>query len=288
MIKNALSIDLEDWYHPEFVRNKITRKKVPQINRSTKKILDLLEKYDVRATFFILGEIAERHPSLLKNIHAKGHEIACHGFKHLPLWNLTTQEFKNDISKFREVISRTLGDKIKIHGFRAPTFSMDQTTIEFLKCLTDLNFKYDSSVFPVKTGMYGTRDAPLDVYRPNLRDLTKKSEKVKLIEFPLTVLKLGCLKIPVSGGFYLRVFPYFIYKRILKSINRQNRPFLIYFHPWETHPSTPRVSGIGLKKHIITYYGINSCLKKIEKLIQDFKFEPLIDIIRRKEYEGSS
>jgi len=122
-------------------------------------------------------------------------------------------------------------------------------------------------------------NSPQSIYRPNLNDLILNDNSSSIIEFPLTVINFGLIKIPIGGGFFMRFFPYFIYKFLLNYINKKKRPFIIYFHPWETYYKTYRVKGIGITKYFITYYGIKNALKKIERLLQDFKFEPVRNVI---------
>ena len=150
-IKNALSIDLEDWYHPEFVRKHVKFNIKSQIIDSTNQILNLLDNYKVKATFFVLGDIAEKFPNLIKIIYEKGHEIAFHGMSHLPLWELDYQKMNKEILKFEQIIDTTLGSNVKIFGFRAPTFSVDNTTKFAFKCLIENKYLYDSSIVPAKT-----------------------------------------------------------------------------------------------------------------------------------------
>ena len=286
-MKNVLTIDLEDWYHPEFVKMHINKNPKPQIFDSTNQILKLLDKYNIKATFFILGDVAKKNHDLIKKIYKKGHEIASHGMSHTPLWELNYVKFNKELKDFNKLIQNILGKNIKIFGFRAPTFSIDNRTKFAIKCLIKNQYKYDSSIFPVKTYVYGLKNAPFTIYKPKLSDLSQEDYNSNFIEFPLTIFKLGKIRIPISGGFYLRIFPYFFLKLILKRINNDKRPFIIYFHPWETYPKTPRIRNIGLRKYIITYYRINSCLKKIEKLLQDFEFELLIKVINRRFQENT-
>lgn len=279
-MKNALSIDLEDWYHPELIKKYIRDAPKPQIVNSTVKILQLLDKYEIKATFFILGEIAKKFPNLIKEIHNKGHEIASHGMSHVPLWDLDYLKLNKELKDFNYLIKKILGPKIKIEGFRAPMFSLDNNTNYALKCLIKNNYSYDSSIFPSKIFFYGVKNAPTSIYRPKISELTQIDKQSKIIEFPLSVINFKNLKIPISGGFYLRLFPYFVYHTLLKIINKNNKPFIIYFHPWEILPETFRVKTTNLFNYFITYIGINNCFKKIEKLLQDFEFVPIRNIIK--------
>ena len=279
-MKNALSIDLEDWYHPELVRKYIRGTPKPQIINSTMNILTLLDKYKVKATFFILGEIAKKFPDLIKKIYNKGHEIASHGMSHLPLWNLNYHKLNKELKDFNYLIKKILGNKIKIEGFRAPTFSLDHTTKYAFKSLINNNFSYDSSIFPLRTFLYGVKNAPTSIYKPRITQINQIDNLSKIIEFPLSVINFGNLKFPICGGFYLRIMPYFIYKSLLKKFNKNKKPFIIFFHPWEMYPKTFRIKTINVFNYFITYFGINNSLKKLEKLLQDFKFEPVKNVIK--------
>lgn len=279
-MKNALTIDLEDWYHPELIKRHVQGDPEPQVADATDRILRLLDRHRVRATFFILGDVARKHPDLIRAIHDEGHEIASHGMTHAPLWDLDYDGLDRELKSFNEVMAEVLGPEASISGFRAPTFSMDNRTRYAMKCLVDNGYLYDTSIFPAKNYMYGVKDAPCALYRPDLNDLSREDARSNILEFPLTVFEWGRVRIPVSGGFYLRVFPYPFLRSLLRKINR-TRPFVIYFHPWEVYPETPRVKGIGLKSHFITYYGAKKALGKMERLLQDFEFEPMIDVIQR-------
>jgi len=201
-IRNALSIDLEDWYHPEFIREFIGINPKSQIIDSTYKIIDLLDKYNVKATFFILGDVAKKNPELIKNINDKGHKIASHGMHHLPLKNLDYHKFNTELNHFKELIEKVLGNNVKIHGFRAPTFSINNTTSYALKSLVKNEYFYDSSIVPIKFFYYGLNRAPRNIYRPNLEDPRLKDKNSKIIEFPMTVFDFGKISIPISGGFF--------------------------------------------------------------------------------------
>jgi polysaccharide deacetylase family protein (PEP-CTERM system associated) len=284
-MKNALTVDLEDWYHPELVKRHVPAHPRPQVVEATGPILQLLDRRRVRATFFVLGEVAQKHPDLIRAIHDGSHEIASHGMSHRPLWDLDDDELNQELKAFRKVMADILGDDISISGFRAPTFSMDNRTRYAMRRLADSGYLYDTSVFPVKNYMYGVRGAPCALYRPDLDDLSRQDARSAILEFPLTVFEWGGVRVPVSGGFYLRVFPYPILRSLLRKINR-TRPFVIYFHPWEVYPETQRVKGIGLKNYWITYCGIRGAFGKIERLLRDFEFEPMRDVIQRATRAG--
>jgi polysaccharide deacetylase family protein (PEP-CTERM system associated) len=279
-MKNALTVDLEDWYHPELVKRHVQGEPASQIVASANEILELFDRYRVKATFFVLGDVARKYPELVKRIHEQGHEIASHGMTHKPLWDLGYDEFDHELKDFQDLMTAILGDGFKVRGFRAPTFSLDNRTKYALRCLVQNGYAYDTSVFPVQNYMYGVKDAPCNVYRPDPDDVSRPDDRSALIEFPMTVFEWRGVRIPVSGGFYLRVFPYVVLRALLRRVNRR-RPFVIYFHPWETHGQTPRTRAIGLKNSFITYYGMKGALNKIERLLRDFEFEPMVDVLAR-------
>jgi polysaccharide deacetylase family protein (PEP-CTERM system associated) len=267
---NALSIDLEDWYHPELVRKRVGNSPVPQIAEATQPILDLLDRYETKASFFILGEVAKGHPDLIKSIYERGHEIGCHGFSHKPLWELDEKTFRKEVEQFHRVMERILG-KVDIIGFRAPTFSLNHQTKWALRVLLDFGYQYDASIFPVKLNrIYGLNGAPLDPYRISFDNIVKKDPRSPLIEFPFPLFTIGKLKIPISGGFYLRVIPLPFLFWGLKRMNRV-RPFLVYFHPWEGYGKTPKQK-LPFFDRLISYYGLHSALKKFEFLLKRFRF----------------
>jgi polysaccharide deacetylase family protein (PEP-CTERM system associated) len=276
---NAFSIDLEEWYHSELVEGR--RSSVSQAAEATRPVLDLLDRYQTKASFFIVGEVAEQNPDLIKSIFERGHEIGCHTFSHKLVWNLDEDLFRSELERFHSVIEKILG-KIKIRGFRAPCFSIDNRNKWALKVLIDLGYQYDASIFPVKMNpLYGISGAPTQPYRISLKDVREEDPRSPLIEFPMAPLKIGRLKIPIAGGFYLRTSPLpFLYWG-LKRMNRHHS-FIVYFHPWESHEKTPRLR-LPIYKRVISYYGISSALKKLEFLLEHFKFARVDQVLHLKE-----
>ncbi|RJS71849.1 DUF3473 domain-containing protein [Methanophagales archaeon] len=281
-MQNAFTVDLEDWYHPEFVTKFVpAHLRKDQVEDAVKPLLQLLNKYNVSATFFVVGEVAERHPELIEKIYEEGHEVASHGYSHKRLHELGKEKFEEDIRKSTTILESLI--KEKIIGFRAPSYSIDQDTIWALDILENLGYKYDSSVFPLrfrKKSLYGIRNAPLYPYSPSKEDITKESDDKnrKIIEFPLSVVKFAGVKIPVAGGAYLRLFPPQFIILAIKKINKEKRPAIIYVHPWETYEKTPRIK-LPFPHGQITYYGINSALKKVESLLKNFKFGTVRNIL---------
>jgi peptidoglycan-N-acetylglucosamine deacetylase len=271
LVLNALAIDLEDWYHPELVRQKAGSSPASLVEEATRPLLDLFEKYGVKVSFFVVGDVAEKNPDFIRSLFEKGHEIGCHGFSHRPLWDLDVGLFREELGRFRDVIQRIVGP-VEIKGFRAPTFSMDNRTKWALPVLREFGYRYDASVFPVKLNpLYGVNGAPTRPYRISFEDVTREDAASPLLEFPMSLLNLKGLKIPLAGGFYLRFFPFPVLNRGLRRMNR-SQPFLLYFHPWEGSMETPRLK-LSLYSRFITYYGIRTALGKVEGLLKRYAFD---------------
>lgn len=285
-MRNALSIDLEDWFHAELVRPLTQPQPAGQsperrIVWAAEPILALLRRYDVRATFFVVGDVLRHHPDLIHRIHGEGHEIACHGWSHRTLWSLDPERFAWELDEFDRDASHVL-DPQEIVGFRAPTFSLDERTGWALDILRAHGFRYDSSVFPMRTGLYGVEDCPPEPYRPTARELTcdhPAESETELIEFPMTVYRAAGFRIPVSGGFYLRALPLCALRYLLSRVNAQGHPFVIYLHPWESDAQTPHVPGLSPLKRFVTYYNMNTTLRKLEALLGAFAFAPLREVL---------
>lgn len=275
-MKNALTVDLEYWYSAEFVRSYAPEEKQDLINETTLPIIDLLGQYDVKATFFVLGQVAERYPSLIKEIHNGGHEIASHCYSHKTLYELGMEGFRKEIKLSIDILKSITGEPPL--GFRAPSFSITSKTSWALEVLEQYGFRYDSSIFPIKTKLYGVSNAPTVPYFPDNKDLTKESPNGKIKEFPPSVFTCSKFKVPVAGGFYLRILPLKLLLHFYREINNRGCPLVIYFHPWETYHYLPKVKLPPLNS-FITYYGIKNTLSKIEEIISKFEFQPLREFI---------
>ena len=274
-ILNALTIDVEDWFHATNLEERISpedwegceKRIVPNVFR----ILYLLAKFQTRATFFVLGWVAERLPDLILFIHDQGHEIASHGYAHCSIYNQSLEDFYDDIKKSKEILERITGQKIL--GYRALIYYITSDTTWAWRCLRDLGFEYDSSIFPVKHDRYGYFAAPRFPFH-----IPINNDGDKIIEFPLSTVRILGSNIPVAGGAYLRLFPYWFIKKGIKSINSQGKPAIIYFHPWEIDPSQPRQKIKRLAR--IRHYG-NLILaeSKLKRLLKDFHFGPVKEVL---------
>jgi polysaccharide deacetylase family protein (PEP-CTERM system associated) len=275
---NALTIDLEEWYHSELVEGR--RSPISRAAEATRPLLDLLDQHRAKASFFVVGEVAEQNPELIQSIFQRGHEIGCHGFSHRLLWQLDEGLFREELNRFHSVMEGILG-KVRMKGFRAPCFSLDHRTQWALRVLLDFGYQYDTSIFPVKLSpLYGVRGAPIYPYRISLEDLRKEDPQSPLIEFPISLLTFGRLKIPIAGGGYFRMFPLPILYWGLKRMSRHHS-FLIYFHPWEGDPKTPRLK-LSILNRIRSYYGVPAAFRKLEFLLKHFKFSRVDHILGLK------
>jgi len=270
---NGLTVDLEDWYHICGVEAYSDPKQWDtyenRIIKNTDKILSLFRFYNIKATFFVLGYIALKEPDLIKTIKNEGHEIATHGFYHRRIFEMTEQEFEEDVGKSISVISSITNEKIL--GFRAPEWSIRKETLWVLKILKKLGILYDSSMVPL-TRM-GSRDFPIYPYKFD-------TEYGKIWEFPLTTARLFWENLPFTGGLPLRMFPYFYIVSKIQRINQEGYPAIVYIHPWEFDMEQPHID-LPLSRRFMHYFNIKVTPKKVEGLLQHFQFSTVKDILRR-------
>ncbi len=255
---NALTIDLEDWFQvynlSKIIKYEDWDKQEKKIKENTHKILTILDKHKTHATFFVLGWIADKFPELIKEIHNCGHEIACHGYNHRPIFELTKTEFEKDLDRAIKSIKNITG--VKPIGYRAPSFSVVKDTLWALDILQRKGFKYDSSMAPVKHPEYGIKGIP------NQPFMIKG-----ILEIPLTTYH----GLPI-GGCYFRIYPYWLTKYIIKSIIKKNDFALFYLHPWELEPKIPKCD-MPLSKRFRHYTGLKNTEKKFINLLKDFRFD---------------
>ena len=269
--KNIMSVDLEDFFCD--LPFESWSKYESRVLKNTNKILDLFEKYQIKATFFTLGYIAEKFPDLIKKIDVRGHEIASHSYSHLDIRKTTEKDFENDIVKSIKILEEIIGKKVL--GFRAPYFSIDKKSFWAMKILSKY-FKYDSSIFPVKTPLYGIRNAPRNIYKPNLTNPSIEDVDSELIEIPLATNRIPIIgNVPIAGGFYLRFLPYFYIKYGLNKINNSNNSFIFYIHPKDLDPEMPKINEYAWHY----YYNLKGATKKFERILKDFKFCSVKDFL---------
>ncbi len=270
-IKNMMSVDLEDYYCDlpfEQWQNYETR-----VIKNTQKILRLFKKFNVSATFFTLGFIAEKYPELIEEIVKDGHEISSHGYYHKDLRKISKENFKDDLLKSIRILEQISGEKVL--GFRAPFFSINKNNFWVFEIMKKY-LKYDSSVFPVKTPLYGLPKAPTDIYKMNTNNPLEVNENGNFLEIPLAAIKIPVIgNVPIAGGFHLRFLPISFLKFGINHINKKNNSAMCYIHPKDLDPEMPRISQYAWHY----YWGLNSATKKFESLLKNFEFSSVRDII---------
>jgi len=264
-ISNILSIDVEELCHIYYATDKTENYQQTPLNIPP--LLDLLDKHNVKCTFFIVGEIAEKHPHIIKLITSRGHEIAYHGYAHTPLKQENRQSFENELERFTQLVKSNGSSSI---GFRAPTFILSKNPRWVFEALKENGYRYDSSVFPAKTQLYGLPKAPKTPYHPHFGNPEKRDDGNRIWEFPLLVYDFLGFRIPAAGGFYLRLYPNLVSKA-LKQINQSGHPGVIYVHNWELDPHTPRIS-INPFSSFVIYKNINKTMQNLESLLTKFNF----------------
>lgn len=264
MTKNILSIDIEEIFHAEYARG--VQRNCPyrsEINLSA--ILGLLREYDTTATFFVVGEIAERFPEMIHLIGEEGHEVAFHGWSHVPLWDLDVESLEGEISRFKRVHPGCI-------GYRAPSFSLDNRTRWALDVMGRAGFLYDSSIFPTWTPLFGVPQAPIEPYYPSTMDVSRKGDlDTGVLEFPLAVYPLLGVKVPIAGGFWLRFWNTDMITRGINKMNERGLPAVIFAHSWELDSDTPKLDLTPFKR-FITYYNLPSMTRKLKFLLKKFEF----------------
>jgi len=268
-ITNYLTIDVEEHFQvaafDDIISSVDWEQHESKVVKNTKVILDLLEQYKTKATFFIVGWTAERNPGLVREIVRQGHGVGCHSYMHQKIYDLVPNEFRRDTVKAKDILENIVGRKINC--YRAPSYSITKNSLWALDILEELGFKYDSSIFPILHDNYGIPDAPRFKYKQPDHDL---------IEYPISTAKVLGLNIPVAGGGYFRFFPYWLTKMLLSKINNQeNEPFIFYLHPWEFDPDQPRMQNAKLLSKFRHYYNLDKTETRLEHLLNDFNFGPI-------------
>ena len=278
--RTSLTVDVEDWYHPELVRHRVRGAAAGSVViEGTETLLALFARHRARGTFFVLGDVAARHPALVRKIAAAGHEIACHGMTHRPLWALDRESFRAELRDFRAAIRAALGSD-PVTGFRAPTFSLDRSTAWALRVLAEEGFRYDSSVFPRRVRMYGVAGAPLGAYRPSLDDPARHDPAGPLLEIPVAMVSVAGQRVPVAGGFYLRALPFGFVLRALDRVARE-RACILYIHPWECVSGLPRLR-LPPVDAVITYHRLGSVVGKLDRILTRHSSDTMGSILERE------
>ncbi|MEZ5543322.1 MAG: DUF3473 domain-containing protein [Pseudomonadota bacterium] len=274
MITNALTVDVEDYFHVSAFAGRIDPADWDgyrlRVEDNTHRLLELFDGYNVRATFFVLGWVAERVPELIRQLAAAGHEVACHGYSHQLVYNQDPATFRAETMRSKALLEDII--QAPVDGYRAASYSITQRSLWALDILAEAGFRYDSSIFPIRHDRYGMPDAPRHPYR-----LTTPAGH-ELTEFPLSTASLLGMRLPVAGGGYFRIFPYALTRYGLAQINRANRPFIFYLHPWEIDPSQPQVQASRLSR-FRHYHNLAKCESRLRRLLEDFRFGTVADVL---------
>ncbi|MCX6291585.1 MAG: DUF3473 domain-containing protein [Bacteroidetes bacterium] len=266
---NAFTVDLEDWYHGIGIPESDWHLYERRIRIGVDKILNILSKHKVKATFFVLGKVMEEHPDIIRELIREGHEIGCHTYSHTELFNLNRENFDHEISKCMELL-KNFG--IMYSGFRAPYFSIDKRSWWALEVLQKHGFLYDASIYPgdsKRTGIPG--------YRKDIHLI----EEFKLWEVPITTFKILNFDFALGGAFF-RILPYHYFAGKLKQVNK-NRPGIFYVHPWELDEKHPYLSSLSARRRIPHYFNLGKTEKRLQQIVQDFEFCKLEDLIKNKQ-----
>lgn len=263
---NAFSIDVEDYFHVEALASAIDRKQWDGLEyraeANTRRVLDILAQEGVRATFFVLGWVAKRSPQLVRDIHAAGHEVACHGLTHQTVYTQTPEVFRAETSEAKQRLEDTTGAPVL--GYRAATYSITARSLWALDILEELGFSYDSSIFPIRHDLYGIPGSPRFAYR---------AAKGSLLEVPITTVEYLGQRLPAGGGGYFRLLPYALFRAAVRRVNtRDQQSAVFYCHPWEIDPGQPRVAGVSAKSRFRHYTNLGRMESRLRRLLRDFRW----------------
>jgi polysaccharide deacetylase family protein (PEP-CTERM system associated) len=276
---NAMTVDVEDYFHVAALSKVIRREDWDgmeyRAEESTRQLLDLFSANGIRATFFVLGWVARRSPQLVRDIQAAGHEIASHGMSHKLVFNQDRDEFFAETRDSKAMLEDITGAPVE--GYRASTYSITRRSLWALDVLCELGFRYDSSIFPIRHDTYGIPDAPI---RPSVIRAPAGGE---IVEFPMSTASFGGVKVPVCGGGYFRLLPYWLTRAGLRSINgKGQRPFVFYLHPWEVDPAQPVIEA-GMISKFRHYTNLSRTESRLRRLIGEFRFAPVRQVLQHLE-----
>jgi polysaccharide deacetylase family protein (PEP-CTERM system associated) len=273
-IVNAMSIDVEDYFHVSVFDGIVPRSSWPQMEsrvvQNTDRLLDIFDEFEVHSTFFVLGWVGERHPELVRRIAQRGHEVASHGYAHRLVYDQTRPAFRDDVRRAKGILEEAAGRPVV--GYRAPSYSITPKSLWALDVLIEEGYQYDSSIFPIRHDRYGI---PVSGRRPYRID----RDRGALIEVPGSTTQLGSMNLPVAGGGYFRILPYWWTRWGITRVNeREQRPAVFYLHPWEIDPEQPRLKAgrLGQFRH---YRNLHDTEQRLRQLLTDFRFDTLQSLV---------
>jgi polysaccharide deacetylase family protein (PEP-CTERM system associated) len=273
-IVNAMTVDVEDYFHVSAFDTIVSRTSWDgfdsRVSRNTDRLLELFDRAGVRSTFFVLGWVAERYPALVRRIAEQGHEVASHGYHHQLLYMLTPQQFREDIRTAKTAIENACGREVL--GFRAPSYSIIQSSMWAIDVLIEEGHAYDSSIFPIHHDRYGIPDSPRHPY-------TLNRSGGSLLELPGSTVRVAGVNLPIAGGGYFRQLPYAWTRWGIDRVNRVERqPVVFYTHPWEVDPEQPRLR-VGAATRVRHYRGLEHTAARLIRLLRDFRFDSIAKVM---------
>ena len=275
-MQHALSIDVEEHFQVNAFADVIDPEQWPQqpsrVVENTQRLMDLLAEREVSATFFVLGWVAQRHPELVREIAARGHEVACHGFSHQLVYRQSPEVFREETRRSKGLLEDATGAAVL--GYRAASYSITRASLWALDVLVEEGFQYDSSIFPIRHDTYGIPDAPRTPHRLTL------DGGGDIVEFPLSTCRIAGVTLPVAGGGYFRLYPYWLSRWLMRRSHRQTAASLIfYLHPWEVDPNQPAVDGAGWRSRFRHYNNLHKCEARLRQLLSEFDFTTVAKVL---------
>jgi polysaccharide deacetylase family protein (PEP-CTERM system associated) len=280
---HIMSVDVEDYFMVEAFSGTVKQSSwndwPSRVVDSTRRALDLFDKYNVKGTFFFVGWVAEKFPGLVRDVHARGHELACHSYWHRTVYSLSPEEFRRDTRAAVQAIEDAAG--VKVHGYRAPSWSITKDSLWALDILAEEGFTYDSSIYPIHHDLYGVPGAQRVPYTLALEN------GHSLREFPPATVQLFGQNLPGAGGGYLRMFPMAYTRWVFRKFTQSpDERVVVYFHPWEIDPGQPRIKD-KLKSRLRHYTNLKKMESRLDLLLQKYSFQPFCDLIAEEKNAGS-
>ena len=270
---HCISVDVEDYFQVAAFRNSVAVtdwETLPsRVEENTAKVLDLFEEVGVKGTFFVLGWVAQRFPTIVSRIANAGHELGCHSYSHQLIYDLGPNAFREDTLRALNAIQDACGRRVT--SYRAPSFSITPRSIWAVEILLEAGFTHDSSIFPVHHDLYGFSGAPRVPF-------VLRCAGSELIEFPPSTLHFGKITVPVTGGGYLRTLPMLYQKKALRNLQNLTIPGMLYLHPWELDPEQPRIDA-PLRSRLRHYTGLSATAKRIRNLCNEFRFGRMTEVV---------
>jgi len=267
-VKNAMSVDVEDYFQVSAFERHIRRDewdRIPgRVEANTERILSIFSDHGVKATFFVLGWVAERHPSLVRAVAEAGHEVASHGYSHVRVFRQTPAEFQEDVVRTKKILEDASG--CAVIGYRAASYSIDERSLWALQELERAGYRYSSSIYPIRHDLYGMPQAPRFPFYPN--------GTRGFLELPISTVEVMNRRLPCGGGGFFRLLPYGVSRWAIRRVNsREERPCIFYFHPWEIDPRQPRQRGLSAKTRFRHYLHLDRMEVRLQRLLTDFSWD---------------